>query len=92
MIPTLLLRRKVVVSLHGPSNPSGEHVKLRPESTSPQEGEEKPQGVVVAVVVVGGGDDYLLSAGAGCSHMLETAKRAVKSEGWTGCWRGGGAG
>ena len=87
-----------MVNLHGPSNPSGEHVKLRPESTSPQEGEEKPQGVVVIVwsrrrcVVGGGGDAYLLSAGAGCSHMSGTAKRAVKSEGWTGCWRGGGAG
>ena len=39
--------------------------------------------VVVVVVVVGGGDAYLLSAGAGCSHMSGTAKRAVKSEGWT---------
>ena len=47
---------------------------------------------VVVVVVGGGGDAYLLSAGAGCSHMSGTAKRAVKSEGWTGCWRGGGAG
>ena len=47
LIPTLLLRRMVVVNLQGPSNSSGEHVKLRPESTSPQEGEEKPQGVVV---------------------------------------------
>ena len=45
--------------------------------------------LVVVVVVVGGGDAYLLSAGAGCSHMSGTAKRAVKSEGWTGCWRGG---
>ena len=47
--------------------------------------------VVVVVVVVGGGDAYLLSAGARCSHMSGTAKRAVKGEGWTGCWRGGGA-
>ena len=46
-------------------------------------------GLVVVVVVGGGGDAYLLSAGAGCSHMSGTAKRAVKSEGWTGCWRGG---
>ena len=29
--------------------------------------------VVVVVVVVGGGDAYLLSAGAGCSHMSGTA-------------------
>ena len=38
--------------------------------------------VDVVVVVVGGGDAYLLSAGAGCSHMSGIAKRAVKSEGW----------